>query len=154
MDPSLIKHKYLSIRGFDNVAREFLGTITFPIKVGPVILPTPIQVMLNSITYNLLLGKPRIHAMQVVPSTLHYSIKFIYNNKMYTSYADTNLQACLKTSSDSKSSLTSSNSSLTKVETPSPPKYTSSSKEALLDNDLGSLYFTPTFIGEYKIPQK
>ncbi|GLJ49633.1 hypothetical protein SUGI_1053010 [Cryptomeria japonica] len=98
VDTSLIESDSRPIRGFDNVAKTSLGTITLPITVGPVTLPTPIQVMLGNLTYNLLLGRPWIHSMQAVPSTLHRQVKFIYNNKTYTLIGDTNFQACLQTS--------------------------------------------------------
>lgn len=74
VDTSLIKPNSLTIFGFDNVARSSLGTITLPIKVRPVILPTPIHVMPDTLTYNLMLGQPWIYCMQVIPSTLHRHI--------------------------------------------------------------------------------
>lgn len=90
--------------------------------------------------------------MQIVPSTLHHQVKFIYNNKMYTLHADNNLQACLQTSFDSSYSSHSSNSS-TQDKTLTPPKDTSLSEEVLLNDDRESLNFTPSFIGEYKTLQ-
>lgn len=78
------------------------------IKVGPIALPTPIHVMSGELKYNLFLGRPWIHSMQVVPSTLHRQIKFIYNNTTYTLLGDTRFQACLQTSSSKSSSTNSS----------------------------------------------
>lgn len=86
--------------------------------------------------------------MQVVPSTLHRQFKFIYNNKMYTLFVDTNLQACLQTSSSKSSSSTSDSSSNipTSLSTPSDSnstqtyslsslKETYPPKDVLLDDD-------------------
>lgn len=56
VDTSLIEPNSLTIYDFDNVAISYLGTITLPIKVRPIILPTPIHVMRNDLNYNILLG--------------------------------------------------------------------------------------------------
>lgn len=58
VDTSLIQLESLSIHGFDNADRSSLGTVTFPIKIGLAILATPIQIMLEKLTYNLVLGRP------------------------------------------------------------------------------------------------
>lgn len=57
--------------------------ITLPIDVRPIVLPTPIHIMQGPLSYNILLGRPWIHAMKGVPSTLHRIMKFEYNNKIY-----------------------------------------------------------------------
>lgn len=87
-DYSSIQPDHLCVRGFDNVLKESLGIVILPIKVGPMTLPTPIHVIPNHLNYNLLLGRPWIHAMNVVPSTLHRTIKFIYNNELHSIKAD------------------------------------------------------------------
>lgn len=84
VDRSLFEPSSITIWGFYNVAKQCLGVITFPVRVGPIVLPTPTHVMQGNLTYNLLLGIPWIHSMQVVPSTLHRQVKFIYNNMAYT----------------------------------------------------------------------
>lgn len=76
--------------GFDNVPIESLGIVILPITVGPLTLPTPIHVIPNHLNYNILLGRPWIHAMKVVPSTLHRTIKFIYNNELHIINVDSN----------------------------------------------------------------
>lgn len=92
----------------NNVTKSSLGIITFPIKVGHVTLPTLIHVISGELTYNLLLGRPWIHSMQVVPFTLHKQIKFIHNNTTYTLLGDTRFQVILQTSSYKSSSINSS----------------------------------------------
>lgn len=82
MDRSLIQPNALSIHGFDDVGRRPLGIITLPIKVGLIVLPTLIHVILDVLSYNILLGRPCIHAMGGVPSTLHRIVKYTYN-KVY-----------------------------------------------------------------------
>jgi hypothetical protein len=39
--------------------------------------------MLDNISCNLLLGRPRIHDLHVVPSTIHHIMKYVFNNKAY-----------------------------------------------------------------------
>lgn len=108
VDTSLIKPDSLTIIGFDNVAKSSLGIITLLVKVGQVTLPTPIHVMSTELIYKFLLGRPWIHGIEVVPSTLHRQIKFIHNNTTYTLLGDTRFKACLQTSSSKSSSINSS----------------------------------------------
>lgn len=90
LDYSSIQLDSLCVHGFDIVPRESLGIVILVIKVGPMILVTPIYVMPNHLNYNILLGRPWIHAMKVVPSTLHRTIKFIYNNEIHIIKVDPN----------------------------------------------------------------
>lgn len=89
---------------------------------------------------------------------------------MYTLFFESNLQAMLRTSSScsttynsSKNTPTSSlmtislitpDSSPTHTESPSPPNDTFSPIQVLLENYWVSLDFTPTFVGEYKVPPR
>ena len=66
------------------------GIITLHIKLGPFILNTNIHVMYGALNYNLLFGRPQLHAIHVIPSSLHQKVKFIFNNLMYTLHVDTN----------------------------------------------------------------
>jgi hypothetical protein len=66
VDKNLIEHNDLCICGFDNIIRQPLGTITLPIKVGSVVFPTPIHIMLGPLLYNFLLDRSWIHAMKRV----------------------------------------------------------------------------------------
>jgi hypothetical protein len=123
------------IRGFDNIDKNTLGIITLPIKVGLVILNTPFHVMPRSLHYNLLLGRPWLHEMHAIPSTLHRKVKFIHNNMVYTLHADDAPNPCLNIQTHN---------------TPIPNSNPSSSN-ALPRDDWGTLDFNPTFIGEYKV---
>lgn len=88
IDLSTIQPTNVPIRGFDNITKNTLDIITLPIKVGLVIMNTPIHVMPRPLNYNLLLGRPWLHEMHVVPSTLHCKVKFIHNNGIYTLHVD------------------------------------------------------------------
>lgn len=67
-----------------------------PIKVEKVTLQTMIHVIPNDLSYNLLLGRPWLHEMHVVPSTLHCIMKYVYNKKIYTIIVDIEPYDCLK----------------------------------------------------------
>lgn len=101
---------------------------------------------------NILLGKPWIHEIHVVPSMLHHMLKYIYNNKVYTIKFDTKLKICLQTDKGMGSPLKTLEPT-SKVE----PLQEEVKDECLsllsklLEDNWGSLNFTPTFKGEYKI---
>jgi len=73
LDPNII-----TIKAYENAERESVGTIHLPIMVGPVMRQTLFHVIDLDLTYNILLGRPWIHAIQYVPSTFHQCIKFPY----------------------------------------------------------------------------
>lgn len=80
----------LYVYSFVNVGRESLGIIILPVIVEPATLPIPIHVWPDTLNYNLLLGRPYIHAIKEVPHTLQHTIKFIHDNELHTIKADTN----------------------------------------------------------------
>lgn len=59
----------------------------YPSRIG-VIVETTIEVIELDLPYNILLGFPWIHAMQVVASTYHQCIKFLYEDKEVTIHAN------------------------------------------------------------------
>jgi len=60
-----------------------VGIIHLPITIGPITLMTPCFVINKDFSYNLLLGRPWIHCMCVVPSTLYQYVKLNYQGKIY-----------------------------------------------------------------------
>jgi len=60
-----------------------VGVINLPIIVGLVSLITPFFVINKELNYNLLLGKPWIHCMHTVPSSLYQCISFLSKGKVY-----------------------------------------------------------------------
>nr|KYP47720.1 hypothetical protein KK1_030602 [Cajanus cajan]KYP47735.1 hypothetical protein KK1_030617 [Cajanus cajan] len=70
------------IRAFNGSRREVMGEITLPIQVGPTIFNVEFQVMDIAPAYNCLLGRPWIHQAKAIPSTIHYKIKFVVNDKL------------------------------------------------------------------------
>lgn len=72
IDPS----KKITIKSYDNVEHPSKGVIVFPIRVGPTIKNSLLQVLDLDLPYNMILGHPWIHAMKEVPSTYHYCLKY------------------------------------------------------------------------------
>ena len=68
------------IKSYDEAERSSKGLAILPVRVGPIekyILFQRVDDRL--LEYNILLGRPWIHDMQVVPSTYHQCVKFSYN---------------------------------------------------------------------------
>nr|XP_009614609.1 uncharacterized protein LOC104107492 [Nicotiana tomentosiformis] len=65
-----------SLFGFDNSTIVTKGEIELSIYAEGVIKETNFQVIDTDMAYNVILGRSWIHAMDVVPSTLHQVIKF------------------------------------------------------------------------------
>ncbi|GLJ33105.1 hypothetical protein SUGI_0666270 [Cryptomeria japonica] len=80
----------ITIKAYDDEERSSKGTVTLPLKVGPVIKDVVCQVLNLDLTYNILLGHPWIHEMRAVPSTYHRCIKFPHNRVEVTVKADPN----------------------------------------------------------------
>ena len=92
---SQIKPDSVFVQGFDNTTEQLLSVITLPITIGVATLQTPIHVMPYDLSYNLLLGRPWIHEMNAVPSTLHRIMKYVYNNKIYQVEIDLEPESCV-----------------------------------------------------------
>jgi hypothetical protein len=61
----------ITIKAYDNLERTTEGTIFLPIKVRPVTQETLYHVVYLNLPFSILLGRPWIHAMKVIPSTYH-----------------------------------------------------------------------------------
>ena len=80
----------ISIKGFDSAERTCVGTIELPIHLEGKSFMIKCYVFDLQLTYNLLLGRPWITLMKVVPSTLYRCIKFEYNDDIFTTKVDEN----------------------------------------------------------------
>ncbi|XP_070016951.1 uncharacterized protein [Nicotiana sylvestris] len=65
-----------TLSGFDNYSVITKGEVTLTTFAERVVKATKFQVVDMEITYNIILGRPWIHEMDVIPSTLHQVIKF------------------------------------------------------------------------------
>lgn len=156
-----------------------LCIVTLPIKIGLVTIPTLVHVMQGPLSYNLLLGRLWIHALGAVSSTLHGSIKFVANNQVVTIKVDPEAMHLCQVVAARHALVTTtfkiyipflSSNMLTTTHMDPPkekthekvvpkedppkiesPKSTPSQSNAFLTDDWGSLDFTSSFIGEYKV---
>ena len=70
------------IRAYDNTKREVLGVIVLPVTIGPLKSDIQFQVLDVNTSFNLFLGRPWIHQVSAVPSTLHQKIKLILDGSL------------------------------------------------------------------------
>jgi hypothetical protein len=76
------------VRAFDGTRRETMGEIELPIEIGNVTFQIRFQVLQIPSAYNFLLGRPWIHAIKSVPSSLHQKVKFVMGDKQLTIHAE------------------------------------------------------------------
>lgn len=70
------------VRAFDGGCRDVRGEIDLPIQIGPHTCQITFQVMDINPAYICLLGRPWIHSVGVVPSTLHKKLKFMVEGQL------------------------------------------------------------------------
>ena len=66
------------MRAYDNNRREVFGTMTLELIIGPMIKKVEFQVLNIASCFNMLLGRPCIHDMEAVPSSLYQKVWFPY----------------------------------------------------------------------------
>ena len=76
------------IRAYDDSKRGVIGTFEAEITVGGVTKPTKFTVLDIPVTYSLLLGRPWIHSVGAVPSSLHQKLKFVHEGKLISVNGD------------------------------------------------------------------
>ncbi|KAF5932738.1 hypothetical protein HYC85_028909 [Camellia sinensis] len=64
------------IRAYDNTSREVMGTVKVQTKVGPGQHNVEFHILDVPATFNLLLGRPWLHQVKAVSSTLHQMLKY------------------------------------------------------------------------------
>ena len=81
IDEDRIRKNSICVRGFDGGGTNTVGDIVLELTIGPVEFTMEFQVLDAAVSYNLLLGRPWIHAAKAVPSTLHQMIKFEWDRQ-------------------------------------------------------------------------
>ncbi|XP_027075870.2 uncharacterized protein [Coffea arabica] len=76
------------VRGFDGSRRESMGETDLVLEIDPAQFQVTCQVMDFSSIYNILLGRPWIHASNSVPSSLHQMLRFIMNDQFIAVFAE------------------------------------------------------------------
>ena len=79
-----MKPSTMIVRAFDGSKSEVMGEVELPVQVGPCVFQITFQVMDILPAYNCLLGRPWIHSVEVVSSTLHQKLKYVIRDKMVT----------------------------------------------------------------------
>ena len=88
MDTSLIHPTTMIIRAFDGILKEVQGEIELAIEVGTMFFTVNFQVIKVDSPYNMLLGRPWLHAVGAVASSLHQRLKFQSKDLMVTIMAE------------------------------------------------------------------
>ncbi|XP_070050449.1 uncharacterized protein [Nicotiana tomentosiformis] len=81
------------VRGFDGGGKDSVGDIMLNLSIGPVEFTMEFQVLDVTASYNLLLGRPWIHAAKAIPSSLHQMVKFEWDRQKIVVHGDENLSA-------------------------------------------------------------
>ncbi|XP_070029955.1 uncharacterized protein [Nicotiana sylvestris] len=76
------------LNGFNMASETIKGEIILPINVVGTIQNTKFHVIEGDMRYNALLGKPWIHSIRAVPSTLHQIMKFPTKDGVKTVYGE------------------------------------------------------------------
>ena len=79
---SHLRPSSIIVQAFDGSNRNVIGEIDLPIQVRPHLCQITFQVMDINPGYSCLLGRPWIHAVGVVPSTLHQRLKFVVEGQL------------------------------------------------------------------------
>ncbi|XP_070007671.1 uncharacterized protein [Nicotiana sylvestris] len=74
-----IKDGAINVKAFDGSQRSTIGEISLCLQIGSTWFDVDFQVIDVPASYNLLLGRPWIHAAGAVASTLHQVVKFEWN---------------------------------------------------------------------------
>ena len=61
-----------------------MGTLEIELLIGPTTFVTLFQVLRIPTSFNLLLGRPWIHVVGAIPSSLHQKVKFIHDGQVIT----------------------------------------------------------------------
>ena len=76
-------------RAYNNSRREVLGTITLELTIGLMVKKVGFQVLNIALCFNMLLGRPWIHDIDAVPSSLYQKVQFPHEEAVVTIYGDT-----------------------------------------------------------------
>ena len=70
------------VRAYDSTKREVMGTLVIDLQIGSATFSTLFQVLRIPRSFNLLLGRPWIHRVGAIPSSLHQKVKFIHDGQV------------------------------------------------------------------------
>ena len=73
-----------TVKAYDSTKREVMGTSMIELLIGSTTFPILFQVCRIPTFFNLLLGRPWIHRVRAIPSSLHQKVKFIHDRQVIT----------------------------------------------------------------------
>ena len=76
LEEGTLTWKVTPLIGFSGEVKQTSGEVTLPVYTEGINMSTKFMVVDCQSSYNMILGRPWIHDMGAVPSTLHQSIKF------------------------------------------------------------------------------
>ena len=80
--PLNFSHSPQIVRAYDSTKREVMGTLVIDLLIGPTTFSTLFQVLRIPTSFNLLLGRPWIHRVGTISSSLHQKVKFIHDRQV------------------------------------------------------------------------
>ncbi|XP_077251918.1 uncharacterized protein LOC143891167 [Tasmannia lanceolata] len=80
------------ILAYDGTLQDVNGTLATEIQIGGEDFDIEFQVLDIKASFLLLLGRPWLHKVGVIPSTLHQKLKFVHNNRVVTVKGDPDLE--------------------------------------------------------------
>ncbi|XP_075091616.1 uncharacterized protein LOC142171811 [Nicotiana tabacum] len=75
LEDKIVPH-CIMLTSFNNAVKRTFGKITLHVLADGITLETTFHIMNQDTTYNAIIGKPWIHTMRVIPSSLYQVIKF------------------------------------------------------------------------------
>ncbi|XP_070013066.1 uncharacterized protein [Nicotiana sylvestris] len=91
VDDDRIHKNSIYVREFDGGGTDRVGDIILELTIGPVEFTIEFHVLDVAVYYNLLLGRPWIHAAKAVPSTLHQMVKFDWDRQEIVVHGEDNM---------------------------------------------------------------
>ncbi|XP_040931950.1 uncharacterized protein [Gossypium hirsutum] len=95
IDDSHMKTCQNVVRVFDGTERKVMGRIDIPLEIGPNIYEVDFLEMDIQPSYNCLLGRPWIHSVGAVPSSLHQKLKLVTDGRLVTINAEEDIIAAV-----------------------------------------------------------
>ncbi|XP_077232606.1 uncharacterized protein LOC143869952 [Tasmannia lanceolata] len=80
------------ILAYDGTRRDVIGTLITEVQIGGEEFDIEFQILDIKASFLLLIGRPWLHKVGAVPSTLHQKLKFISKNKVITVKGDPDLE--------------------------------------------------------------
>ncbi|KAI5407264.1 hypothetical protein KIW84_053499 [Lathyrus oleraceus] len=77
-----MRYSGVIVKAFDDSRKTLINEVDLPVKIGPSDIQITFQVMDIHPAYSCLLGRPWIHEVGAVTSTLHQKLKFVKNGKL------------------------------------------------------------------------